>query len=48
MYRNYGCNLSKFKLASGLGFVSEHWYTQEDTNPDHYGATTVNTVLDVI
>ena len=33
------CNFMEFniKLAPGLGVVTEHWYTQEDQNPDHYG-----------
>lgn len=35
----------KFKLAAGLGYVTEHWYTQEDTNPDHYYEPTVNTIF---
>lgn len=35
----------KFKFAAGLGYVTEHWYTQEDTNPDHYYEPTVNTIF---
>lgn len=35
----------KVKLASGLGVVSEHWYTQEDTNPDHYHNATTSTTF---
>lgn len=35
----------KVKLASGLGYVNEHWYTQEDTDPDHYGEATTNTTF---
>ena len=33
------CNYMEFniKLAPGLGVVTEHWYTQEDQDPDHYG-----------
>ena len=35
----------RFKVAGGLGVVTEHWYTQEDQNPDHYYEPTVNTVF---
>lgn len=35
----------KVKLASGLGVVSEHWYTQEDQNPDHYYEPTTSTIF---
>lgn len=35
----------RFKVAGGLGAVTEHWYTQDDTDPDHYGHTTVNTIF---
>ena len=35
----------RFKFAAGLGYVTEHWYTQEDTNPDHYYEPTVNTIF---
>ena len=35
----------KLKVAGGLSFVTEHWYTQEDQNPDHYYAPTVNTIF---
>lgn len=35
----------KFKVAAGLAVVSEHWYTQEDTDPDHYYEPTVNTIF---
>ena len=35
----------KFKLAGGLAVVTEHWYTQEDQNPDHYLDPTVNTIF---
>lgn len=33
------------KLASGLSVVNEHWYTQKDQNPDHYGEVTTNTTF---
>lgn len=35
----------KFKIAGGLAVVTEHWYTQEDQNPDHYLEPTVNTIF---
>lgn len=35
----------RFKIAGGLAAVTEHWYTQEDTDPDHYYEPTVNTVF---
>ena len=35
----------RFKVAGGLGFVTEHWYTQEDQDPDNYYEPTVNTVF---
>lgn len=35
----------RFKVAGGLAAVTEHWYTQEDTNPDHYYEPTVNTIF---
>lgn len=35
----------KFKVAGGVGVVSEHWYTQKDQNPDHYYEPTVNTIF---
>lgn len=35
----------RFKVAGGLAGVSEHWYTQEDTDPDHYYEPTVNTIF---
>ena len=35
----------RFKVAGGAGFVSEHWYTQEDQDPDHYYEPTVNTIF---
>ena len=33
------CNFMEFniKLAPGLGVVTEHWYTQENQDPDLYG-----------
>ena len=33
------------KLAAGLGVVNEHWYTQEDTNVDHYYDATTNAIF---
>lgn len=33
------------KIAAGLSMVSEHWYTQEDTDPDHYHDATTNTTF---
>ena len=35
----------RVKFAGGLAYVSEHWYTQEDQDPDHYYRNTVNTVF---
>lgn len=35
----------RFKVAGGLAGVTENWYTQEDTDPDHYYEPTVNTVF---
>ena len=35
----------KFKVAGGMAVVTEHWYTQEDQNPDHYLEPTVNTIF---
>ena len=35
----------KFKIAGGVGVVTEHWYTQEDQNPDNYYEPTVNTIF---
>ena len=35
----------RFKVAGGLSIVTEHWYTQEDQDPDHYYAPTVNTIF---
>ena len=35
----------RFKVAGGLAAVTEHWYTQEDTDPDHYYEPTVNTIF---
>ena len=35
----------KVKVAGGLAYVSEHWYTQEDQDPDNYYEPTVNTVF---
>ena len=35
----------RFKVAGGLAAVTEHWYTQEDQDPDHYYEPTVNTVF---
>ena len=35
----------RFKVAGGAGFVSEHWYTQKDQDPDHYYEPTVNTIF---
>lgn len=35
----------KLKFAGGLAYVTEHWYTQEDTDPDHYYEPTVNTIF---
>ena len=35
----------RVKVAGGLAYVTEHWYTQEDQNPGHYYEPTVNTVF---
>lgn len=35
----------RVKVAGGLAYVTEHWYTQENQNPDHYYEPTVNTVF---
>ena len=35
----------RFKVAGGIAGVTEHWYTQEDQNPDNYYEPTVNTVF---
>ena len=35
----------RLKVAGGLAAVTEHWYTQEDQNPDHYYEPTVNTIF---
>lgn len=35
----------RFKIAGGPSVVTEHWYTQEDQNPDHYYEPTVNTIF---
>lgn len=35
----------RFKIAGGLACVTEHWYTQEDQDPEHYYEPTVNTVF---
>ena len=35
----------RFKVAGGIAGVTQHWYTQEDQNPDHYYEPTVNTVF---
>lgn len=35
----------KFKVAGGLGAVTEHWYTQEDQDPENYYEPTVNTIF---
>ena len=36
-----------FKIAGGLGYTSETWYTQEDHNPNHYfdGSKMTNNVF---
>ena len=34
-----------FKVAAGLGVVTEHWYTQEDTDPEHYYDATTSTIF---
>lgn len=35
----------RFKVAGGVAVVTEHWFTQEDQNPDHYYEPTVNTIF---
>lgn len=35
----------RFSLAGGIAGVTEHWYTQEDQNPENYYEPTVNTVF---
>lgn len=35
----------RFKVAGGIAGVTEHWYTQEDQDPEHYYKPTVNTVF---
>ncbi len=35
----------RFKVAGGVGIVTEHWYTQEDQDPDRYYEPTVNTIF---
>ena len=35
----------RFKVAGGLACVTEHWFTQEDQDPNHYYEPTVNTVF---
>ena len=35
----------RFKVAGGLGAVTEHWYTQEDQDPENYYEPTVNTIF---
>lgn len=35
----------RFKVAGGLAGVTEHWYTQEDQDPDNYYEPTVNTIF---
>ena len=35
----------RFKVAAGLAAVTQHWYTQEDTDPEHYYEPTVNTIF---
>ncbi len=42
--RNSYFDLS-FKVAAGLGVVTEHWYTQEDQDPDHYYDATTNSIF---
>lgn len=42
--RNNYFNLS-FKIAAGLGVVTEHWYTQEDQDPEHYYDNTTSTIF---
>ena len=35
----------RFKVAGGIAGVTQHWYTQEDQDPDNYYEPTVNTVF---
>ena len=35
----------RFRVAGGIARVTQHWYTQEDQDPDHYYEPTVNTVF---
>ena len=35
----------RFKVAGGVGVVTEHWYTQADQDPDRYYEPTVNTIF---
>lgn len=35
----------RFRVAGGMGLVTEHWYTQADQNPDHYYDLGVNTIF---
>ena len=35
----------QFQVAGGLAAVTEHWYTQEDTDPENYYEPTVNTIF---
>ena len=35
----------KIKLAAGLGFVNEHWYTQEDQSIDNYINASTNPIF---
>ena len=35
----------RFKVAGGVGIVTEHWYTQKDQNPDNYYELSVNTIF---
>ena len=35
----------RFKVGGGLGIVTEHWYTQEDQDPDHYYGDNTNTIF---
>ena len=35
----------RFKVAGGIAGVTQHWYTQEDQDPENYYEPTVNTVF---
>ena len=35
----------RVKVAGGMAYVNEHWYTQADQDPDHYYESTVNTIF---